>query len=125
MTHITTLRRLRELAKLEAGWDSYDASPITEVSIQATERLLECLKNRSPDCTVPLSGGGVQLEWSGPGGEIEVEIQAYGQFGVLVSTGTEPDRKFSEADNMDLAAVVQNINHVLGFEGMGANEELK
>ena len=117
------LRLLQEFARLAAGWDSYGACPITEVSIQTAQSLLLQLQrghdtmqvSLEPDSVVPLSEGGVQLEWSGPRGEIEVEVGAAGELSFLVIEGKEPERKFYEAEDRALPDVALHIRRVLGF----------
>jgi hypothetical protein len=74
---------LDDLARLLPDWDSYGAAPPTAVAISAAHGLLANVAKRYVDAsdedalpwaTAPLADGGVQFEWRGPGGAVEVEI---------------------------------------------------
>ena len=65
-----------ELTKLNAGWDGYDGGPVLPQVARHALRLLEAIGAHTqivPD-VVPLSNGGLQLEWYIGIHEIEVEI---------------------------------------------------
>ena len=65
-----------ELTKLDPGWDGYDGVPVLPRVAKHALRLLEALGAHTqivPD-VVPLSNGGLQLEWYVGIHEIEVEI---------------------------------------------------
>lgn len=65
-----------ELTKLDPGWDGYDGDPVLPQVAGHALRLLEALGAYTqivPD-VVPLSNGGLQLEWYVGIHEIEVEI---------------------------------------------------
>lgn len=75
--------KLDELAQLARGWDSYGAEPIAPDALVLAEALLIAVaaggESRAdgairPYVIVPVADGGVQIEWRGPGGLIEVEI---------------------------------------------------
>ena len=73
---------LQKLSELDPNWDSYDAEPITEAAIKATKDLLLILEiGRKPDFILPLSDGGIQLEWSDKYSDsvIEVEVSPLGE----------------------------------------------
>jgi len=59
---------------LARGWDTYDAAPVSERIVQrALGFLLRFLEPSSPPpAVVPLSDGGVQMEWHRGGLDIEV-----------------------------------------------------
>lgn len=53
-----------ELLALPPGWDSYQARPIDSFAVQRALRFCQWLSDDAPAPTiVPLSNGGVQLEW--------------------------------------------------------------
>ena len=65
-----------ELTKLDPGWDGYDGSSVLPRVAKHALRLLEAIGAHTqivPD-VVPLSNGGLQLEWYVGIHEIEVEI---------------------------------------------------
>ena len=67
---------LDELAGLAPGWDGYDGLPADQAAVEHALRFLEAVG----DCTqivpdvVPLSDGGVQLEWYVGTFEVDVMI---------------------------------------------------
>ncbi|MCY3874403.1 MAG: hypothetical protein OXF88_08930 [Rhodobacteraceae bacterium] len=64
------------LTRLNAGWDGYDGVPVLSGVAEQALRLLEAIGAHTqiaPD-VVPLSDGGLQLEWYVGDHEIEVEI---------------------------------------------------
>jgi hypothetical protein len=73
--------KLAELLALPAGWNSYAAAPIAP---EATQRALALLDAAMPfngqlPSLVPLSSGGVQIEWHVNGLDIEIEVPAPGE----------------------------------------------
>lgn len=75
-----TVLSLARLLNLAADWDSYGAPAIEPRTVQATLELLRAtMRDDSPaPATVPMSSGGVQVEWHEAGLEIEVRISARG-----------------------------------------------
>jgi hypothetical protein len=67
---------LTRLARLEPGWDTYDAQPIAPAAISAARRFLDGLDHPS---VVPTSDGGVQVEWHVNGVDVEVLFDAGGR----------------------------------------------
>ena len=60
------MRRLGEIAKLPQNWDSYGSPPLTPIAVETVIDLLLKIDDRNLPFVrvVPVSGGGVQLEWS-------------------------------------------------------------
>lgn len=77
--------RLTELLDLRPGWNTYDSSPIqagavaTAVNVLARSGFVGLL----PD-VVPISRGGVQLQWGGDEEAVEIECHADGTISILV-----------------------------------------
>lgn len=72
-------QQLRDLAHLDADWDSYGAEPISDASIALANRLMEEIATRyyaRPDDLYPLNSGGVQIEWRENATLFAVEIHA-------------------------------------------------
>jgi hypothetical protein len=87
---------LDEIAQLEDDWDSYGALRPTAAAVSAGHLLLGALwdqlgylvdEGTIPWAAAPLADGGVQFEWRGPGGAIEVEIGPRGTMNYLVERG--------------------------------------
>ncbi len=72
----TVVAKLAELAQLKAGWNSYRAAPISPEAIQRALALLDATMSEGTPApsVVPLSTGGVQIEWHVAGFDLEVEV---------------------------------------------------
>ena len=70
--------KIIELLELDLGWDGYGGIPILPNVAACARRLLDTFGNHTrivPDI-VPLSNGGLQLEWFVGGDELEVRIDS-------------------------------------------------
>jgi hypothetical protein len=108
------LQRIRELERLKLDWDSYGSEPPTQWALAAARTLiLEVSENskylRVPFAIMPLSGGGVQIEWRGATDSIEVEITAEGLFNYLLVRGSGSERHFAERDDVSKSHIVELI----------------
>jgi hypothetical protein len=89
---IETIRKLFQLLALPIDWDSYGSPPPSEVAVTAAARLILSIELDyfvSPRI-VPVSGGGVQLEWSLGSREVEIEIGDEGSAEYLKSIHAKP-----------------------------------
>ena len=70
--------QIRNLAKLKQGWDHHGGRPIGRDTLFFTWQFLnDTLESNTPTPRiVPLSYGGVQVEWHEKGIDLEVEIEA-------------------------------------------------
>lgn len=68
--------KLQELKDLPENWDSYGSCPIHSDVIEMSASLLADLaKIKIPNPLIlPVSGGGVQLEWRKHNAELEIEV---------------------------------------------------
>lgn len=116
------IKRLDDFAELKPNWDSYGAEPISGNAIDAASVLLMSLAARlepwfgsrvKPYVVVPLSSGGVQLEWRGPGGTIEVEANAEGRLSYFLLSGSEEEASAEEADDVPPAIIQKLLSTVL------------
>ena len=81
-----TIARLNELLRLPPDWDGYGAEPIDDTTaIRALEFLSEHARTTTPPpSVVPLSDGGIQLEWSRESIDIEIEFHPDGSASLYV-----------------------------------------
>jgi hypothetical protein len=117
-----TLRLLAELGRLEPDWDTYGSEPPTKEAIAAARHLIEEVQRglqgteaglSLPFAVVPLSGGGVQIEWRGENDSIEVEIGPRGEWGYLLARGAGPVRKFEEGDGVARSRILELVASVV------------
>lgn len=73
-----------ELAALPENWDSYGGRPPASTAIAVARRLVESVS------AVPMSDGGVQVEWRGAGLDVEVVVTPAGLASVLVCAEVRP-----------------------------------
>jgi hypothetical protein len=119
----TACQRLAELAVLEADWDSYGADPPTDLAIMTARQVLQAVAKRlvsaagadpAPYFIAPVPTGGVQLEWTGPASEIEVEVGPEGALGYLL-VRREGDAETEQVEaRVSPADVVEAVAGVLG-----------
>lgn len=114
--------RLTELSQLEANWDSYGAEPLSSNAVARADELLQSLKEPLADllgellrpyALAPLANGGVQLEWRGSGGALEVEVSPEGDLGYLLIEGEGSERTFKEADDVASSDILHLVARVL------------
>lgn len=85
------LAAFQQLIDLPAGWDSYDAQPITERAITAATRAMADYvpTNAPPPSVVPGSSGSVQLEWHHGGADVEMHVSPDGDVTAFIADGTD------------------------------------
>ncbi len=117
-----TLERLQQIEGLGPNWDSYGSEAPSHVAVATAHSLIWAVYIRSvnagqrpavPYSVVPLSGGGVQVDWRGDAAAIEVEISSEGVLGYLLARGSEPSRELEEADNVSQSRILQLIRDVI------------
>jgi hypothetical protein len=74
----TVEQRLEKLASYRVGWDGYNSKPPRENVIEFVKSMLHSvMKPTTPaPSIVPISGGGLQIEWHTNGLDIEVAVFA-------------------------------------------------
>jgi hypothetical protein len=74
------MRRLGEIVNLPPNWDSYGSPPPTTTAVEIVMDLLETIDNPNLPAprVVPVSGGGLQLEWNVSPRELQLEISGEG-----------------------------------------------
>jgi hypothetical protein len=113
---------LDEIAQLQDDWDSYGAHRPTAASISAAHLLLGSLWDELghavddqavPWAVAPLADGGVQCEWRGPGGAIEVEFGPSGTLNYLIEREEATVTKSDPSLGAGAEDVLHRIRRVL------------
>lgn len=111
------LARLTGLECFGPNWDSYGSQPPASSAITKARNLVWEVVGKDfahfgvraiPYTAAPLSGGGVQIEWQGPSGSVEVEIGPHCEFGYLM-TRQRPEET-EERDNVSEDEVLRLIS---------------
>ncbi|MEX2151716.1 MAG: hypothetical protein WD825_00150 [Gemmatimonadaceae bacterium] len=107
------LDRLQHLSKLVEGWDSYGGQPPTDKSIfGALAVISQVLKYESAaPPIVPLSEGGVQVEWHGGGEELEIRVGPNGEISAF-----RFDERAGRGEEIDQVAL-SNLSRLLALTG--------
>jgi len=104
-------KKLNDLLLLQGGWDGGNAIAIQEGACDFAAKIIEeCMKRscREPDI-VPLSSGGIQLEWFVGDHEIEVEIHGSERASILYERVSSGKIQEIEIDGMKDIAKIANI----------------
>jgi hypothetical protein len=115
------LDRLTRLETFGRDWDSYGSQPPAGSAITKAQQLIWEVVSQDfahsgvravPYTAVPLSGGGVQIEWQGPSGSVEIEIGPHCEFGYLM-TRQGPHEETEERDNVPEDEILRLIAAVI------------
>jgi hypothetical protein len=93
LPHATTVALMKavqclsHLRQLEPGWDGGSAEVLTDDACETAIRLLVLLAIPAPPTVqlVPLTDGGVQLEWHVGGNDVEIEVDPIGEVHAFIS----------------------------------------
>ena len=119
---VPALRLIAEIATLSPDWDSYGAAPPSPRAIAWACLLIEAVAEagdragagrRSPWTSAPIADGGLQIEWLGGEGRIEVQVAPDGSVGYVLVPDAEADTALHEADGVPFATMVDLIVDVL------------
>ena len=84
---VKAIQSLSHLHQLESCWDGRTAEMLTDDACETAVRLLVSLAIPAPPTVqlVPLTDGGVQLEWHAGGNDVEIEVDAIGEVHAFIS----------------------------------------
>lgn len=118
-----TRRRIDEFADLGPDWDSYGGEPSSPIARAEAKRWVEIVADlfgtragaaARPYSIAPLVDGGVQLEWHGPLGIVELEVGPAGELGYLFLTDDEPSNDRAQvADDASWSEVLWTLLRAL------------
>ena len=115
-------RRLFEIKKTEPNWDSYGAQPTSQEALDGAEQLFKMIAYRfylglglklRPYHIAPLTDGGVQFEWRGISGELEVQVLASGKYNYLLIQGQGDRRKYDEGEDVSASEICSLLSLIL------------
>jgi len=116
------LQRLEALERLTVDWDSYGGDPPSRTALLTACMFLESVgrqlgpffaEGARPYAVAPVADGGVQLEWRGPSGEIEIEVDPNGQLGYWVSCAEGELQGIHEEEDVDQLKALRALAQVL------------
>lgn len=101
--------RFVTLARVEEDWDSYGAAAVDPHAIAVAHTLImdviaafprRPVAGLVPTDVLPLPNGNVQVIWQGPEGELDLDVDAQGSIGYLLTIGAGPTRQREERDGV-------------------------
>jgi hypothetical protein len=108
--------RIAHLMNLPVGWDGYKGRPLTRVNAQIAMQLLAtvCAPDTPCPALVPLSSGGLQVEWHRPTVDLEITIFSPRCITVYVSNqGTGEDGE-EWSISSDFSSIVPHVRALSG-----------
>lgn len=89
---IDAFKKILSFRWLTPNWDSYGSEPVNQRAIDVALNLIDYVGfgNVPAPRVVPVSGGGIQLEWVKGNRELEVEIHPHGSIAYLTIHDGEP-----------------------------------
>jgi hypothetical protein len=112
------LNRIAQFADLKTDWDSYGGDPPSSVARAEAGRWVEIVADlfgaRAGDTAIPysvapLADGGIQLEWRGRNGVVELEVGPEGELGYLFLL----DDQTEEGDDATWSDVLRRLLRAL------------
>jgi hypothetical protein len=101
---LISLRRIGELKRLPDDWDSYGSPRIQQLAAQRAVQVLSAaaIEGVRPPQIVPVSGGGLQIEWTSANRELEIEILPDGSIEYLIVEAEQTYEGPMPAEHADL-----------------------
>ncbi|MGH2352825.1 MAG: hypothetical protein ACRDJN_14550 [Chloroflexota bacterium] len=117
-----TWRRLGHIERLGPDWDSYGAKPPAPAAVDAARRVIETVHSTfgpiaadqaCPYTVAPMVDGGIQVEWRGPGGAIEVEVGPDATIGYLLERQVGTTEETGEGDDLAEPQILRLVGSVV------------
>jgi hypothetical protein len=110
-----SLQTIAKLARLEDNWDGYGSPPLLPVTVARALHVLQISDTETPPLPYigPVTGGGVQIEWSMPTRELELEILPDGSLEYVMAdeTGQTDDGEILADDDEHILELVRWLMH--------------
>ncbi|MCY4294355.1 MAG: hypothetical protein OXC58_05920 [Acidimicrobiaceae bacterium] len=91
---LNVYERLRRFMSYDRNWNGYGEEAISQRAVVRTLVVLYRVALGGPEpVVVPMSHGGIQVEWYYSGTEIEIDVPPSGPYSLLI---VHPDGKFDE-----------------------------
>jgi hypothetical protein len=105
------LKRLASYTRLEQGWDSYQAQPVSmDTAFFAMLILESIMMSRTPvPQVVPTAMGGVQLEWHENDVDLEIHVAAPYHCELIFEDHRNPDQSFETEFSGDFSPLKKPI----------------
>jgi transcriptional regulator with XRE-family HTH domain len=116
------LAELDRLSRLPADWDSYGAEPPTEAAVVQARRIIEVVtplliglagRRGDPWAVAARVDGGIQIEWDGESGAVEVHVGPGGTLGYLIESYRDGELAYDEHEPVSLADVYEALVRTL------------
>jgi len=116
------LRRIAQFAQLQPDWDSYGGDPPSQVALAEAGRWVEIVGDlfgpragtaAAPYSVAPLADGGIQLEWRGVNGTVELEVGRNGELGYLLVASEDSGTHTEEVDDASWSDVLRLLFRML------------
>lgn len=117
---IEAIEKIAAYSELPDNWDSYGGVGLTSQARKRAQEFVLCLLAedlldvRNEVDILPIPTGGIQFEWAGPGGEIEVEIDQHGDFHLLIEHADGSCEASSQDKPVRWPSVRDQIKQIVG-----------
>jgi len=114
---LEALKRLEAISVLQKDWDSYGGEAPAGAAIFAARKFiadLDRIQKAAPFFVAPIPDGGIQMEWQGRAGALEVEIAPTGDsFNFLRIIGkATANRQSEEKHGLSAYQILEQIDSV-------------
>jgi hypothetical protein len=111
----TSLKTIARLAQLEDNWDGYGSPPLLPVAIARAIHVLKISDKETPPVPHigPVTGGGIQIEWSTTARDLELEILPEGslEYVLVDETGQTDEGEIPANDDERILDLVRRLVH--------------
>lgn len=118
-----SFERLEELSRLETDWDGYGGQSPTGKAVASAARLMAAAWDRctgsdpgqcQPYEIMPITDGGLQLEWRGESQRLNLNVGPDGAISFLHITGRGDARIYREGDDLPFGEALRLVMQVVG-----------